>query len=50
VEALTGVKPKMRRRSDGTIEIVCGREHLDGFMRYTELAEAIARWLEETKR
>jgi hypothetical protein len=28
VEALTGVKPKIRRRSDGTIEIVCGREHL----------------------
>jgi hypothetical protein len=27
IEALTGVKPKIRRRSDGTIEIVCGREH-----------------------
>jgi hypothetical protein len=50
IKALTGKEPRIRRRSDGTIEIVCGREHLDGFMRYTELAEAIARWLEETGR
>ncbi len=50
IEALTGVKPRIRRRSDGTIEIVCGREHLDGFMRYTELADAIKKWLEETGR
>jgi hypothetical protein len=35
---------------DGTIMIVCGREHLDGFARYAELYEAIARWLEETRR
>jgi hypothetical protein len=25
IEALTGVKPRIRRRSDGTIELVCGR-------------------------
>jgi len=50
VEALTGVKPKIRRRSDGTIEIVCGREHLEGFKRYAELADAIEKWLEETGR
>ncbi len=50
VETLTGVKPKVYRRSDGTIEIVCGREHLDGFKRFTELADAIAKWLEETGR
>jgi hypothetical protein len=50
VKALTGVKPKIRRRSDGTIEIVCGREHLEGFKRYAELAEAIEKWLEETSR
>jgi len=50
VEALTGKRPRIRRKSDGTIELVCGREHLDGFMRYTELAEAIAKWLEETRR
>ncbi len=48
IEALTGVKPKIRRRSDGTIEIVCGREHLEGFMRYKELADAIMKWLKET--
>jgi hypothetical protein len=48
VEALTGVKPKIRRRSDGTIEIVCGREHLEGFKRYAELANAIMKWLKET--
>jgi hypothetical protein len=48
VEVLTGKKPRVYRRSDGTIEIVCGREHLEGFRRYAELADAIARWLEET--
>jgi Fe2+ transport system protein FeoA len=46
IEALTGVKPRIRRRSDGTIEIVCGIEHLKGFMRFAELADAIKKWLE----
>jgi hypothetical protein len=50
VEALTGVKPKIRRRSDGTIELVCGREHLEGFKRFAELADAIMKWLKETSR
>jgi hypothetical protein len=50
VETLTGVKPRTRRRSDGKIVIECYREHLEGFMRYTELAKAIKRWLEETSR
>jgi len=50
IETLTGVKPKIRRRSDGTIEIVCGREHLEGFRRYAELADAVEKWLEETGR
>jgi hypothetical protein len=50
VKALTGKEPRVRRKSGGTVEIEFGREHLDGFMRYTELAKAIARWLEETKR
>jgi hypothetical protein len=50
IKALTGKEPRIRRRSDGKIEIVCGREHLDGFMRYTELADAIKKWLEETSR
>jgi hypothetical protein len=40
----------VRRKSDGTIVIKCTREHLEGFMRYAELAEAIRRWLEETGR
>jgi len=48
IKAPTGVKPKTRRRSNGKIEIVCGREHLDGFARFAEPADAIARWLEET--
>ena len=49
IKALTGKKPRIRRMKDGTIIIECDREHLDGFMRYAELAEAIEKWLEETK-
>jgi hypothetical protein len=48
--ALTGVNPRIRRRSDGEIGAVCGREHLDGFKRYAELADAIEKRLEETGR
>ncbi len=43
-----GEEPRIRRKSDGTIEIVCGRTHLEGFTRYAELADAIEKWLEET--
>jgi hypothetical protein len=50
IEALTGVKPRMRRRSGGKIEIVCGMEHLDGFVRFAELADTVERWLKETGR
>jgi tetratricopeptide (TPR) repeat protein len=50
IEALTGVKPWIHRRSDGRIEIICGRKHLDGFMRYKELAHTIKKWLEKTSR
>jgi len=50
IKALTGKKPRIRRKSDGTIDVVCGREHLDGFARYAELAETIEKWLEETSR
>jgi len=46
IEALTGIRPKVYRRSDDTIEIVCGREHLEGFRRFAELADAIEKWLE----
>ena len=50
IKALTGKEPRIRRKSDGTIEIECGRGHLDGFARFAELADAIAKWLEETRR
>ena len=50
MKALTGREPKVYQRSDGTIEMVCGREHLEGFKRYAELADAIEKWLEETGR
>ena len=48
VEALTGKRPRVYRMKDGRIMIECGREHLDGFMRFAELADAIEKWLEET--
>jgi hypothetical protein len=50
VEALTGKKPRVYRRSDGKIVVECGGEHLKGLARYTELAEAITRWLGEAER
>ena len=50
IKALTGREPKVYRRSDGVVMIECYEGHLEGFMRYKELAEAIMRWLEETKR
>jgi hypothetical protein len=50
IEALTGVKPKVHRMKNGKIMIECGRAHLEGFMRYAELADIIARWLEERGR
>jgi hypothetical protein len=50
VKALTGKEPWIRRMKDGTIVIVCYREHLNGFRRYTELADAIEKWLEKMGR
>jgi hypothetical protein len=35
---------------DRRIRIECSREHLDGFRRFAELADAIEKWLEETRR
>jgi hypothetical protein len=46
IKALTGREPKVYRKSDGTIVIVCYEGHLDGFARYAELADAIEKWLE----
>jgi hypothetical protein len=50
IEALTGRKPKTYRRSDDKIEIKCYGGHLEGFMRYKELAGTIKNWLEKTGR
>jgi len=50
IKVLTGKEPRIIERSDGKIMVECGREHLEGFMRYTELADAIEKWLEETRR
>jgi hypothetical protein len=35
--------------SDGAIVMRCHGRHLKGFMRYAELADAMKRWLEESK-
>jgi hypothetical protein len=50
VKALTGRGPRIIERSNGKIEVECGRGHLDGFARFAELADAIEKWLEETSR
>lgn len=50
IKAITGEEPRIRRKSEGAIEVIWGKEHLDCFMRYAELAGAITRWLEETGR
>ena len=44
VKALTGREPRMYRRN-GAIIIVCGRRHLEGLRRFTELADAVEKWL-----
>jgi len=48
IKALTGREPKVYRMKDGTIMIKCYEGHLEGFMRYAELADDIMKWLEET--
>jgi len=50
VKTLTGKRPRVYRRSDGRIIIKCYEGHLEGLARYAELADAIAKWLEETGR
>jgi hypothetical protein len=50
VEALTGKKPSIRRKKNGQIVIECYEGHLEGFMRYAELAVAIEKWLKGTNR
>jgi hypothetical protein len=48
IKALTGKEPRIRRMKDGKIMIECYEGHLEGFMRYAELADDIEKWLEKT--
>ena len=50
VKALTGREPRVYRMKDGRIRIECNKEHLEGFRRFAELADAIEKWLKETGR
>jgi hypothetical protein len=50
IKALTGKEPRIRHMKDGRIKIACYEGHLEGFRRFTELADAIEKWLEETSR
>ncbi len=50
IKALTGREPGVYRMKDGRIKIECYGGHLEGFMRYAELADTIEEWLEETSR
>jgi hypothetical protein len=50
IKALTGREPRMRRMKNGEILLECYEGHLEGFARYAELAETIAKWLAETGR
>jgi len=49
VKALTGKEPGLYHMEYGIL-MVCGREHLEGFLLYAELIKAIEEWLEETSR
>ncbi|MFZ8809294.1 MAG: hypothetical protein ACO2PN_14470 [Pyrobaculum sp.] len=50
VKAITGREPKVYRMKNGRMKIECYEGHLEGFMRYAELADVIERWLEEVGR
>jgi hypothetical protein len=50
IKALTGREPGVYRMKDGRIMIICYEGHLEGFMRYKELAKTIMKWLKETSR
>jgi hypothetical protein len=50
VKALTGEEPGVYHMKDGNIIIKCYEGHLEGFMRFAELADVIKRWLGETGR
>ncbi|MFZ8837395.1 MAG: PaRep2b protein [Pyrobaculum sp.] len=44
IKALTGREPRVHRMKDGKIKIICYEGHLEGFMRYAELADTIMNW------
>jgi len=46
IKALTGREPRVYHMKDGKIKIECSEGHLEGFMRYAELADIIEEWLE----
>jgi len=50
IKALTGKEPRIHRMKDGRTMIECYGGHLEGFKQYVELADAIVKWLEETRR
>jgi hypothetical protein len=50
IKALTGEEPRIIEKSDGRIEVECGRAHLDGFMLYKEFFGDIMQWLKKTSR
>jgi len=50
IKAITGKEPRIHRMKDDRIKIACYEGHLEGFRRFTELADAIEKWLEETSR
>jgi hypothetical protein len=49
VKALTGKEPELYHMEYGIL-MVCGGEHLEGFLLYAELTEVIEEWLEKTSR
>jgi hypothetical protein len=49
IKALTGKEPRIHRIKDGRIMIECYGGHLEGFASYAELADAIKKWLRETR-
>jgi len=50
IKALTGKEPRIYRKKNGQIEVKCSKGHLEGFMSFAELADAIKKCLKKTSR
>jgi len=50
IKALTGEEPRIIEKSDGSLEVECGRSHFDGFVLYKEFFGDIMRWLKKISR